>query len=332
MSNTPIMPAQATAADGSPRRVGVEIEFAGLDCRRAAEILAAAYGGTVSEVDPYRHIVETQALGRFVVELDTQFVHPGEGDTPEDRAELERARLSEALETGLRSAVGEITRLYLPVEVVCPPLPVADLAALETLVARLRAAGARGTRDSVAYAFGLQLNVDPPALDAETLLVYLRAYLVVAPWLREVLDVDLTRRVLPFIDPFPRSYIRRVLDPAYAPDLGGLIGDYLDENATRNRELDLLPLFAWLAPDRVMAAISDPRLKPRPALHYRLPDSRLDDPAWGVVSEWNRWAESVEALADDPARLDAAAAAYREAMTRDPLSDWAERVLDWLRS
>lgn len=336
MSKALSLPPQDTKPDGSPRRVGVEIEFAGLDCRRVADMLAHRFGGGVEVIDPYRHIVETETRGRFVVELDTQFVHPDEAETPAKRAELERERLAEALGAGLRTAVGEVTRLYLPVEIGCPPVPIAALPELDSIIADLRAAGAEGTRESLAYAFGLQLNIDPPALDAATVLAYLRAYLVASPWLRGGIEVDLTRRILPFVQPFPKAYLRRVLDPDYAPDLGGLIADYLHDNPTRNRELDMLPLFAWLDPATVRRAVDDPRLKPRPALHYRLPDSRLDLPDWGIVQEWNRWAESVEALAADPAWLARASAAYLDHLNRDPLGewalgDWAEAAVNWLR-
>ncbi|OBX33760.1 putative amidoligase enzyme [Halomonas elongata] len=40
-----------------------------------------------------------------------------------------------------------------------------------------------------------------------------------------------------------------MLDPDYQPDLRTLIDDYLEYNPTRNRELDLLPLFAYLDPE-----------------------------------------------------------------------------------
>ncbi len=329
-SDTPIPPPQATTADGSPRRVGAELEFAALDCATAAEVVARRFGGEIARVDPYRYLVETTTYGRFKVELDTQFVHPEEESDAGARADKETERLRHALEDGLRTAIGEVTRMYLPVEVIAPPLAVGELPELDALLADLRAQGARGTRDSVVYAFGLQLNIDMPALDAATVLAYLRAYLVCADWLRRDIGIDLTRRVLPFIQPFPRGYLRHILRAEYAPDLETLITDYLDWNATRNRDLDMLPLLAWLAPDKVRAAVDDPRLKPRPAVHYRLPDSRIDDPTWRVVHEWNRWAATVEQLVNRPRRLRGAAEAYRAHLQESWLSDWAEGAAAWL--
>lgn len=331
LADTPIRPARATKADGSPRLIGAEVEFAALDCEPAARIVAERFGGAIERVDPYRYIVDSTSHGRFVVELDTQFVHPDEEDDATARADKESEHLQRALEDGLRMAIGEFTRMYLPVEVICPPLPVETLPELDGLVADLRAAGARGTRDSMVYAFGLQLNIDVPALDAATLLAYLRAYLVAADWLRDDIGIDLTRRVLPFIQPFPRPYLRRIMDPAYTPDLQTLIRDYLADNATRNRDLDMLPLFAWLDPERVHAAVDDPRLKARPAVHYRLPDSRVDDPDWRLVHEWNRWAATVEDLVTRPADLTAAADAYRRHLAANWIADFADEAQAWLR-
>ena len=110
------------------------------------------------------------------------------------------------------------------------------------------------------------------------------------------------RRALPFADPFPRTYVRKVVDPNYQPALPQLVDDYLEANPTRNRELDLLPLFTHLAPERVRAKVADALIKARPTYHYRLPDTRLSDPAWSLIVEWNRWVE-VEHLAADAAAL-----------------------------
>jgi hypothetical protein len=331
MSKQPILPSLARTADGDPRRVGVEIEFAGLDVPEAARVVCTQTGGRLQEVDRYRYLVEETGRGTYVIELDTQYVHPSEEGEAERRADIESERLGRALEEGLRIAIGEVTRMYLPVEVVCPPLPIDELPMLDRLAMHLRAAGAQGSRDSLVYAFGLQLNPDLPALDAETVLTYLRAYLVCADLLRRDIGIDLTRRVLPFIQPYPRSYLRKVLPASYAPDLGRLIEDYLFHNPTRNRDLDLLPLFMFLAPEKVRATVDDPRLKARPALHYRLPDCNIQDPDWGVVLEWNRWARTVEALAADPARLRRMCDAYYAYLQDAWFPDWGEAAEGYLQ-
>src|SRR5690606_31944054 len=104
---------------------------------------------------------------------------------------------------------------------------------------------------------------------------YLRAYVCLQEWLFERAHVNLARRATPYVDPLPGRYIRRVIDAGYAPTLETLIDDYLAENPTRNRALDLLPLFAHLDAPRVQRVVADPLIKARPTFHYRLPNSEI---------------------------------------------------------
>ena len=70
-------------------------------------------------------------------------------------------------------------------------------------------------------------------------------------WLRSRCHPDLSRRISPYIEPYPLDYARLILQPDYAPDSGRLIDDYLRHNPTRNRALDMLPVFAHLDEARV---------------------------------------------------------------------------------
>lgn len=159
------------------------------------------------------------------------------------------------------------------------------------------------------YAFATQLNPEVPSRDAKVILAYFKAFLILADRLRADAARDIKRRLLPFADPVPRAYARKVINPAYQPSLGQLIDDYIAANPTRNRELDMLPLFTTLDAERVGRQFRSPLVKPRPTFHYRLPDTRLSDPEWGLITEWNRWVQ-VEWLAADPERLDAACRHY----------------------
>jgi hypothetical protein len=115
--------------------------------------------------------------------------------------------------------------------------------------------------------------------------------------------VDITRRISPYINPFPAEYAKLVLDPTYPADAGRLIDDYVAHNPTRNRPLDMLPVLAHLDRQRVTDRIEDPHLvKGRPAFHYRLPNCMVDEPDWTLAREWNTWVE-VERLAADKERL-----------------------------
>ncbi len=208
-----------------------------------------------------------------------------------------------------------------PTEIVCPPIPWDELETLDTLFETLREKGAKGTDASLLYGFGLHLNPEVESQEVEYLLAMMRAYLLLANWLREEIKVDITREVLPHANPFPKEYARKVLDLRYQPDLDTFIDDYLADNPTRNRELDLLPLFAHLRPEHPHALLHGQLTKPRPTFHYRLPNAQLSQPGWGSVMEWNRWVE-VEKLAHDQDNLHARCQEYM-AEQRQP---WWQRL------
>jgi hypothetical protein len=322
-------PPRMRTADGTLRRVGVEIEFSGLELEPAVRLVRDLYGGRIEQQDKHRFAVSETAFGRIEVELDASYAHP-----PDRQAESGEALASSikdklvALQGRLATAVGDVVSLWLPYEVVAPPIEIERLPELDRLIAALRENRAEGTRSSLLYGFGLQLNPEVPSMEADDLRQHLQAYLVLSPWLRAEIDVDPTRRLLPFADGFPASYLEKVLTSAYRPALAGLIDDYLEHNPTRNRELDLLPLFALIDPERVFRAVPDPKIKSRPAFHYRLPNSRVDEPEWGgVVEEWNRWVR-VERLASDQRRLGEAVHAHRT--HRGTEKDWVERSRQWL--
>jgi hypothetical protein len=126
--------------------------------------------------------------------------------------------------------------------------------------------------------------------------------------------------------------VRRVVDPDYWPSRAELIDDYLAANPTRNRALDMLPLFAHLDEARVRAAVDDPRIKPRPALHYRLPNCEINEPGWGLRKAWLDWLQ-VEHLASEHERLQAACHSYAEFLSQPIgrlIQDWTEHLKTWL--
>lgn len=320
------MPPRARTRAGDPRRLGVELELQGMDIDALSMLVAEHLHGRVERVSDYEHAVHGDAAGDWQVELDFAYLKQ-RGREPGASTGV-RAQLDEAAE-GLIAAG---SRMLVPLEIVTPPLPLDRLGALDELVARLRGAGARGTRDGVAFAFGLHLNPELPDTDAQTLTTYLKAFLCLNDWLRTVSRVDLLRRLTVYIDPFPASYVRRVVDPAYWPDQPTLIDDYLAENPTRNRALDMLPAFAEVDEARVRAVVDDDRIKPRPALHYRLPNCEIDEPGWGVRRAWRHWLQ-VEHLAADRQRLQSVCEAYCTHLDKPLgrlLDDWAEAVAPWL--
>lgn len=293
------VPPRPLTGAGDPRRVGVEIEFAAVSPLDAAALVQDRFGGRVEARDANNFAVAGTEFGRFDVALDWSVLKAPddaarEGGLVDDVLEAFRAELAEPL--------GAMAANLVPCEIVCPPIAHDRLGALDRLVGALRGAGAQDTRASPLFGFGLQLNVEIPDDDARWIGRVVTAYALASDWLRAEIGVDITRRVLPFADAFPDDYVDMLAETEPPGAMADLIDGYLAFNPTRNRELDLLPLFAWADGPRVRAVVDDPRVKPRPTFHYRLPDCRLADRDWSVTVEWRRWL-AVERLADDTARL-----------------------------
>ncbi|MDZ7645524.1 MAG: amidoligase family protein [Woeseiaceae bacterium] len=320
------MPPRPCGADGAMRRIGVELEMIGLSVAAISEIVAARVGGQLDKQTRYEHRISGDEAGDWGVELDYEYLKElGRQDKPDDEL---RELIEEAAERVLRTGAETVV----PVEVVSPPLPLARLADIQSLIADLRDAGARGSGAGWSYAFGMQFNPELPDLDGETVLRYLKAFFCLYDWLVERANVDLTRRITGFSAAFPGDYVRKVIDPDYQPELPALIDDYLAANPTRNRALDMLPLFLHLDRERVRAVVDDPRVKARPTLHYRLPNCEIDRPDWGIHLAWADWLQ-VEHLAGDHGRLDSACIAYAEWLDKPVsrlLQNWAEEIEPWL--
>jgi len=308
-------PPDTDNAEGNPRRIGVEIEFGGIDLDTAAELVQGIFGGETGQPSPHVRRVEGTKIGDFEIELDAQLVHPKSDDD-----EIERTA---------RKLAGDLSSSFVPAEIVGPPAPLESLDDFDRLIDALRKAGAEGTADGISYAFGMQLNPEVPSEQAADILAMLQAYILLSPLLRRRIDVDPMRRLLPYVDPFPLDYARKILDPDYAPGIAALIDDYIEANPTRNRELDMLPLFAHLDEDRVRDRLDDPLIKARPTYHYRLPNTNFTDTGWGVVVEWNRWV-SVERLAADTSRRRTLAEMFLSRNPEDFLDRLLVRAREWL--
>lgn len=307
---------------GKPRRVGVELEMIGLELNDIAEIVAEHLGLAITTDGRYRRILTGDDAGDWVVELDFDLLkRMGQEERDEED-------ILDELRDSAEELLKRVADLVVPLELVTPPLPMRRLGEVEELIGLLRAAGAKGTSDSMSYAFAMQFNPEIPSTDPAVLRAYLQAFLCLYEWLLVRADINLTRRITSYIDPFPTDYVRKVISADYDPDLGTLIDDYLADNPTRNRALDCLPLFLELDEERVRNVTDEPLIKPRPAFHYRLPDCRIDVPGWGLHVAWDDWLE-VEALAADRKRLAACCAAYA-AFLDQPLKrwlgDWAKKV------
>ena len=304
-------PPIAVDPSGAERTVGVEIEFTSLDVARTSAIVAEVFGGRVETPGRFEHVVVGTELGDFTVELDARALKQGRYlDLLESLGLTPDRDVVGWIEEAIEATAG----LVVPCEIISPPIGLSKLPALDRLIDRLREAHAAGTHKGAFYAFGLHLNPRVPAETAQSLLDHMRAFMLLKRWIVASEEIDLTRRLTPFIRAFPGRYRRLVLNTGYRPDLERLIRDYLRHNPSRNRPLDMHPVFAFLRPELVGANCAEPELlNPRPTYHYRLPDSRVDDPDWSIAEAWNDWVE-VERLADDTERLLALCDRAQEAM------------------
>ena len=292
------LPLVPQTVNGAERRVGVELEFAGLEPARIIQCVRDQFGGRLERHNSFEFSIHDTGLGKFGIELDATYIK-SLGALMEESRDLDDEFSIEAVATELLTKAAE---QFVPWELVTPPVPCSRLGEVNQLFARLRDAGALGTRNSIRYAFGLHLNPELPATDVETILAYMRAYLCLYDWIADQDQIDLTRKLTNYIKHFGKDYIQLVVDQRYHPSLSQLISDYIDYNPTRNRSMDMLPLFAFLDEPRVRNRIDDPRIKSRPTLHYRLPNCDIDNASWNLDRPWKNWLE-VERLANSPIRL-----------------------------
>ncbi|MCC5855954.1 MAG: amidoligase family protein [Idiomarina sp.] len=304
-----------TNHDGDERRVGIEIELNGIAFPHLVDTVAKHLKLERVDESRYRSKLNGAEEGDWVIELDFDLLQKMASDK----------RNKSALSDNIEQLLGHISAPLVPLEIVSPPLPLSKLQDVENLIQTLREEGAQGTSGSMWYAFGLQLNPEIHSQEPEHLLAQLKAFLLLYDWLAEESAVNLTRKLTFFVDPFPERYLKQVLRSNYWPTSNrSWAEDYLQDNPTRNRALDLLPLLAWLDEEQVAQHTQDPLIKKRPALHYRLPNCEIHIPDWGLANPWNRWLQ-VEYLAADRQRLDACCDAWQEFHNRPFWSHWGLR-------
>jgi hypothetical protein len=285
---------------GQRRKVGIELEIGHLPLELTLDLVQRSLGGAVKLLSPAEGKVEDTPLGSFGVELDSLTLKERAYLRPLELVGLEpESTVSQLIE----NSVVRVARELVPIEVVTPPIPWDRLGELDGLWSALRVAGAEDTRASLLYAFGMHLNPEAPDFETSTILGHLQAFLLLEPWLSAAMQVDVSRRIAPYIRDFPVAYTRLILAPGYAPDWDAFIADYLSHNPTRNRPLDLVPLFVHVTGSDLSASVEEWALvKARPTFHYRLPNSEVQQPGWSPAIDWNRWVE-VEKLASSPELL-----------------------------
>ncbi len=274
--------------DGTSRRVGVEIELGGLDEAKVATLIADTLGGDVTKKADAR-VVKTAELGEIEIYLDTRF---------RDRLENAPAK------------VKSLAASVVPVEIVTAPILPEQIAQLDVLVDALTAEGASDTKDGVFLGFGVHFNPEVRDVSLEAILPVLTIFALLEDYIRDADPIDLSRAVLPFVDPYPRPLVDALITTP-PKTLEGLIDLYLEHAPSRDHALDMTCLFALYDEDRMAAQMDLTEISARPTFHYRLPDFRPSDPDWSLAAAWNRWVW-IEQLSADSALIGALCKAWTD--------------------
>lgn len=309
------------------RRVGLELEFASIGLERVADIIHSLYGGEVQKNHRYYIEIRNTELGNFRVELDARILQKMAQEDIFETADIDIEEGS--FRKSIEDIIDKLAMSVVPVEIVMPPVPFSKLLRLEELRKKLWEEKAEGTKGSFVHAFGMHINIEAPELNINTILKYLRAFLLLYPWLLEKLEIDITRKLTPFVDPFPKKFVLKILDVSYEPSQKEFIADYVKYNPTRNRPLDFLPILAMLDEATVKRKVKGEKNTPRPTFHYRLPNSKIDDPSWTFAKEWNYWV-AVEELASEPEMIEKLAQLYIMRKEKTLVSfkkEWVESIV-----
>ncbi|NBC26679.1 MAG: amidoligase [Bacteroidetes bacterium] len=325
-------PPKLHTPDGNERSVGYEFEFTGVEISEAAEMVQDLYGGTISKVSTYEYNVENTTFGTFTLEIDAQLLREKKYEKTLQSFGIDLAtfRNIESIEDKLKNLASSVV----PFEIISPPIPLSRMTELQKLVEKLRHWKAKGTGSSVLYAFGLHLNPELPNHSCESLLNHLRAFVLLDSWIRKDADINISRRLTPYINEYKEDYLQLILSADYSPSLQDFIRDYFEYENSRNRPLDMLPLFMHLAPEVTRGFLQDTLTSARPTYHYRLPNCSIEDPDWALADEWNRWV-LVEMLAEDTRTLFQYAKTYLK-MRRETLvgfdAKWMKLMDRWVKN
>ncbi|WP_281950417.1 amidoligase family protein [Nitrosophilus kaiyonis] len=320
-----ILPPIKINTNNELRKVGFEIEYSGITLKECAAIIIELFGGKIIKDKVYFIKIKDTIFGDFILYIDSKFLREFEEKYKNlflDKKEIEN----------IEDILLSISETIVPYEIVTPPIKLDSLQKIETLREKLKKRGALGTKSSIFFAFGLHINIETYSFEPSEILDILRSFLILYDWIKEKSNIDLTRKLTWFIDPFEIDYILKVIDLDYRPDIDNLIADYILYNPTRNRALDLLPLFAFIN-ENVKKKLPNEKISPRPAFHYRLPNSRIDEDDWSIAKEFNYWS-LIEHLAYQKTKLKKLCTEYKEFL-KSPLwfitSSWVDKIDSFIK-
>lgn len=325
------IPPKTTNTLGKERSVGVEFEFTGVEMDKTASLLSHLYGGEIEQLSTFEFKVTGTKFGDFGLELDAQLIREKKY---EKLLKSFGINLSEFVEQErVENSLKDLASSVVPFEIITPPILLSRIHELTKLVDELRKHKAKGTGSSFVYAFGLHLNPEIPDDSTELLLNYLRAFVLLDSWIRRDGKVDMSRRITPFINKFEDDYVKHILNPDYHPSQTEFIKDYFRFGNSRNRPLDMQPLFMHLDRQLTSKLVQDTLTSSRPTFHYRLPNCSPDDESWTLAAEWNRWI-LVEKLAEFEDLLKICCETYLEMKEETVIlfeAKWLEFINRWIK-
>lgn len=320
---------------GELRKVGFELEYANVGIEESVRIIQELYGGEEEIKHRFSRKVKNTSVGDFSVEIDLRLLNEKTYKEPLDKLNINLGDISfgeSTLEDEVETALESVINKLIPYEITTPPVPFTEIEVFEKLRQSLYEHNAKGTDAFITNAFATHINPETPATDPDTILRYIKAFLLLYPWLLEKGQTDFARRMTAFINPFPPEYAELVLPPSYLPDMETLIEDYHRFNPDRNRPLDMYPLFAAVRQEQVNRYSDIGKVSARETFHYRLPNSWVSKPDWTLAKEWNNWVV-LEELANDPNRLAQMSNEYL-ALKEDTLigfdNKWTKQTEKWL--
>lgn len=282
---------------GEIRTVGFELEFGGVNLDTTAQCIMDLYGGKRVIYNSFLQEVIDTRLGKFSLKMDALMLTEKSYEPMLEKLGID------VKDKSVEELMESLAAIVVPYEVGTPPVPMNKVDEIDELRKALHEKQAEGTFASVFNAYATHINPEIPALNAETILRYIRAFLLLYPAIHHRAELAIRRRLSSYIDPFPDDYSRLVLSPAYQADFDKLLADYNIHNPNRNRPLDIYPVFAFINKSKTDILVDIGNVKPRPTLHYRLPNCEIDSSEWSLAIDWNEWVAIEEVAALPEAEL-----------------------------
>jgi hypothetical protein len=280
--------------DGKDRHVGVEIEYSNLNLKKSAVLVQKVFSGKITQKTRYELSLEDTKYGDFKFELDAQLLQKMQTDGLFEKL----GKLIGDISDDIDKLIDKTSKRFVPFEIATAPIPIKDFSKLDEMIELLRLNGALGTTHSLQYAFGVHFNIEPPSQKIEDVLKLFKSFLILQKWIEVQSEIDVARKISPFINDFPKDYIKKVINLKYNPTKKEFLEDYIHFNPTRNRVLDMLPQLAFWDEKRVRKHLPKEKINPRPTYHYRLPNSKINQFRWNLTQEFQLWV-IVELLASN---------------------------------